>query len=561
MFVPRYLFRSRHGIFYFRWPLPTEFHPQRRQSTIKYSLGTREPRTALILARELSYVAGVLVARGLRTRMRYDELRRTIRDHFAGLLERRKAEILTHGRLTDDEITAIANSRSLAAQALQTGETYDPNGDDTEMLTSFARKHGIPYESGTREYDLYRQDFLAAFRDVCDAVLAHDSQYDRFQFDAGTGAVGAAERTLTQLESLRAGGGPDTALGAVAKAYYDEARRGGQWAGKTELEKAEHLSLLKEVLGSDIDIALVGAGEARKVKEVLSRYPKNRNKNQRTRGLTLTDALDVQGVDTISIVTINKSLQTYSVLFKWAKSNGYVDLNPFEAMQLRQGKRAANDDRTAFKQAQLQRMLEVLTDPNAELIRKEHQRWGGLIGIYSGARLNAIAQLRLEDIQCEDNIWYFDITDDGDGQRLKSAGSRRRVPIHRALIKQGLLAYRDELKAQGETRLFPTYTYCPRNGWGRSLGRWFNDKFLTGLELKTSQLVYHSLRHSVVTHLSQADVQEPIIKALVGHAQEGVTQRNYNRTGFTLRQLYEAIHKLPYGVDVEPAELQVSVQC
>jgi hypothetical protein len=48
VFNPAYLTISRHRVYYFRWPLPRELHPRGRQSTIKVSLRTRDPKQAII---------------------------------------------------------------------------------------------------------------------------------------------------------------------------------------------------------------------------------------------------------------------------------------------------------------------------------------------------------------------------------------------------------------------------------------------------------------------------------------------------------------------------------
>lgn len=45
--------RSRHGIFYFRWPISPVLHPQQRRTDVKLSLGKRLPRIVLLLARWL----------------------------------------------------------------------------------------------------------------------------------------------------------------------------------------------------------------------------------------------------------------------------------------------------------------------------------------------------------------------------------------------------------------------------------------------------------------------------------------------------------------------------
>lgn len=145
----------------------------------------------------------------------------------------------------------------------------------------------------------------------------------------------------------------------------------------------------------------------------------------------------------------------------------------------------------------------------------------------------------------------FNVTDlDGeDGnvdaqKQLKTEAAKRIVPIHPELIALGLLEYVDQLRESGEQRLFPAFKRDPSNGWGRKLGRWANDTFLVQLGYKRNRIVFHSFRHTVITRLGQAGVQEPIIKALVGHEQQGVLQISYFAEGYTVRQLADAIAML-----------------
>ncbi|RJK96610.1 hypothetical protein D3P06_17520 [Paracoccus aestuarii] len=45
MRLAAYLSRSRHGVFYFRWPIPASLHPDQKRSHVLLSLRTRWPRT------------------------------------------------------------------------------------------------------------------------------------------------------------------------------------------------------------------------------------------------------------------------------------------------------------------------------------------------------------------------------------------------------------------------------------------------------------------------------------------------------------------------------------
>jgi len=119
--------------------------------------------------------------------------------------------------------------------------------------------------------------------------------------------------------------------------------------------------------------------------------------------------------------------------------------------------------------------------------------------------------------------------------------------MHPRLIQLGLADYASDKRRRGEEKLFPTFTYDPKNGWGRRLGHHFNTRLLPELGLKSSGLVFHSLRHTVVTQLMQAGVDLAIVQAIVGHTRQGVTHQNYFKQGYTLQQLNEAVQKLDYS--------------
>ena len=54
MYNPSYLFLSRHNIYYFRYPIPCNLHPEGKRSDVKVSLETRNPDEALYISRILT---------------------------------------------------------------------------------------------------------------------------------------------------------------------------------------------------------------------------------------------------------------------------------------------------------------------------------------------------------------------------------------------------------------------------------------------------------------------------------------------------------------------------
>ncbi len=288
--------------------------------------------------------------------------------------------------------------------------------------------------------------------------------------------------------------------------------------------------------------------DAQEVKAALFKLPKNRTKNPKTRDLPLRDMLEMSGVDRIAARTMNVYLGHMQHFFGWAVDNGYASDNPFHGLRLKRTARSGgNSGRAAFTAEQLRLMFTQLTDPNSLLVKKDVHKWPALLGIFTGMRLNEIAQLEVQDIEQRDGVWCINVTPDGnDHKRLKNASSKRRVPVHERLIASGFLHFYEAQKASGQSRLFPDLTYSPQNGYGRNAGRWFNERFLPELGMGSQGLVFHCLRHTMITRLAQAGVEEPMVKALVGHSQTGVTFSTYFKEGYLPEQLHAAINRFDF---------------
>ncbi len=92
-----YLSKSRHGLFYFRWPLPERATTGRRRTTLRLSLGTRCPKKAGEMARHLSSYSLSLSNCATFQTMRHDKIRDRIRQHFQRILDRQKERVHRDG--------------------------------------------------------------------------------------------------------------------------------------------------------------------------------------------------------------------------------------------------------------------------------------------------------------------------------------------------------------------------------------------------------------------------------------------------------------------------------
>jgi integrase len=529
---PTYLVQSRHGVFYFRWPLPASRHPDKRRSDVRLSLGTRQPPVALMLARALA-VGGLRLDTGRPKAMRYDEMRRHVLDHFQTRLDNLREQIAAHGPPDEYTQAAMRNSRSIADEApgdfLGTGAQAEQDALLASLLARWQRTETL----SDAQKVLLLGEINSGFKAYLDSAFELIADDDGYKY---SGAVPALQSTPPEVRPATA---TSVSFDEVIANYINEGRRGTGWVPKTIEEKQAAMTLLKELTGGMAPASMTKA-DARGVKDTLLRLPKNRNKMAATRDLNLQDALALEGVEKITTQTVNGYLANYKALFNYAVNNGYAKENIFANLTVPQSKRRSATSRKAFSPEQLRLLFSELTAPASEIASKPHLRWASLIGLFTGARVNEVAQLHLSDIRKVDGIWCFDLNEKM-GKQLKTDAAMRIVPIHDKLLATGFLDFVELRRAGVSDRLFPEFTYTPQNGYGRNLGRWFNEQLVPKLNMSGSGLVFHSLRHSMVTTLSQADVAEPVIKAIVGHEQAGVTQVHYNKSGFTIPQLKAAL--------------------
>jgi integrase len=170
-----------------------------------------------------------------------------------------------------------------------------------------------------------------------------------------------------------------------------------------------------------------------------------------------------------------------------------------------------------------------------------------LIALYSGARLEEIAQLRSADIR-EANangatVTVFDIHNGGDNN-LKNETSARLVPVHSALVRAGLLDY---VKALPAGALFPGLTRRASKGGkvGARLGELFR-KRLVALGLKRKGLCFHSFRHTVSNTLDRAELRESDVARVLGQAHPDITFGTYSQEGPGLKMVAATVEQITY---------------
>jgi len=312
-------------------------------------------------------------------------------------------------------------------------------------------------------------------------------------------------------------------LGAIVEAYCANQISEGSWTEKTEAENRAIFALWIRIVG-DQPIKGYGFEQHREYKAKLQRLPSNLNKSPRYREKTIDEVLAL-GDAPAAPNTINKNLTRVSALFEWAMKYGFTTLNPARGMVIANPKRAS-EERQVFNDDDLVKLF-----GSSEYVEGRHkhpyQYWVPLIALYSGARLNEICQLHLDDILEQDGVPVFRITDEGGNKRLKTKAGRRNIPIHQELLRLGLENYANTLRQHGNDRLFPELKQS-RDGYGRAVSKWFS-AYATRCGVDAPGKVFHSFRHTFINCLKQADIPKEKIAALVGHEDDSVTFGRYGK--------------------------------
>ena len=178
-------------------------------------------------------------------------------------------------------------------------------------------------------------------------------------------------------------------------------------------------------------------------------------------------------------------------------------------------------------------------------MRNTARYWLPLLGLLSGARLNELCQLTPADVREEDGIAFLDITNEADGQRVKTTSGKRRIPIHRQLHDLGFPEFAAQRGSEGADLLFPELTLDASGYRSGEFSKFFS-RYLERIEVKTEKTSFHSLRHNFEDACRNGEVQPHIMNALQGHAEQGMAGR-YGDGRYRLDILRDAMGRVEYG--------------
>ncbi|MBM6593031.1 site-specific integrase [Microvirga sp. BT291] len=411
----------------------------------------------------------------------------------------------------------------------------DPKIVDPELRT-YLKKHGIPVDPSASWY-----------RDAGLAVLqAHVKAYGLMRERQGGDEV--------PTPKLASDKGPKLSEAYEAWKAGSPAR-GSKKPGANTVREADHAVRRFKEMHGDMRLAAITRERAREFRDALARVPTRLP--AKLKALPIREVLKTPSVAKLPPPhsgTINKSLSLLSAIVSNAEREGHLDAAPGFVNPFGKGLKLAVDDRDAdtrepFTVADLKAIFSTpvySAGQRPEGGGGEAAYWLPLIALLTGARQGELAQLRIGDLKPdpESGIWHFDIGTEG-GRSIKTASSRRKVPVHPELERLGLLRYRQALLDRGAGLQDSLWPDIKSDSQGRRAGpwsKWFNRYLRDKAGVDDAGKVFHSFRHTFKRMARDAGLSEEMHDALTGHTGGGVG-RSYGG-GFGLRAMAESLERL-----------------
>lgn len=287
----------------------------------------------------------------------------------------------------------------------------------------------------------------------------------------------------------------------------------------------------------------ISRDDIRDYRNVLDRLPNRFELTLKTRDMREAIALNAarkQPLEVISAKTINlKYLGPVRRLLQWLVDDGKIEKNLLLGLQSEQETDPdAKSKRLPFKPSQISALFALTAKETAA----GPVYWFPPVILFTGMRLNELAQLRTDDLRLDHNgrphlnvLSLVDEEDEADiaakpdksktkGRRVKSAAGRRLIPVHPTLIEMGFLDFVASRRKRSEkdVQLFPELKADPSGRYSDAISKRLNRRIRKGLGITNPRYTAYSLRHNFRDACTASGVTEEARKKAMGHQLEGM---------------------------------------
>jgi integrase len=390
------------------------------------------------------------------------------------------------------------------------------------------------------------------------AILEQTASGYRIYSDATDPNQAAGE--IAALQAALGGGGGNgggakgLTLSQALQEYISLMIKGRWKKAATATQCVSRLTKVVEFIGADKDVGYIKFEDIERLEnDIVSRIDINSSR----RGRKKTDT-------TLAVGTAKGYINLTKQFFRWCYKKRYIHENVAEFLgdlvNSTTPRKKKLNPYAPFTTDDIEKIFGRYLYANEDLKspRKilDSYFWAPLLGLFTGMRLNEICQLKVEDIQHEEGIWFINSDDLSEDQSSKNESSKRRIPLHNELIRIGFLKFWNERKRSDGTAamLFRDLKWDKKNQWIKQTSRWFvgdsgtkGHLDLIGLRIRDKK-VFHSFRHTVINRMRKLGVPATDIAAVVGH-EPGLTTEHYGGD-YELSTLKKIVDRLNYPVDL-----------
>jgi len=434
----------------------------------------------------------------------------------------------------------------------------------------------------------------AGFEGAVDGVLRklgieldkNSEEYSRLVEGTGQASIAALDVTVRTFEG-EIGAEPKTPIIKAALTAQNHQSAPGEtlielfelWAEESLAKRSKRKDTIEQdrkviyqfsdFIGARRSIRSITAIDVSLYRETLRMLPPKWSANKLLHGLSMKEAAKKARelkLKQTAFTTINKHLSTISPVFKWvAQKPEFAGLqNPCTG--LFHDKVKGNNPRPPLQSHVLNVIFSSPLFTGFQENGKEHKlgdcladdwrKWIPLIALFTGARIGEVAQLRLSDIRCDHDIWYFLIAHDEQAGLTTKSGVSRIAVMHDRLQQLGFIEFVDRrLKASNgdkTVRLFAELVPNGRGQIGDAPSRWWR-KYLKNIQVKSGADGFgaHSFRHELADRLRvEADLLDYEVGVCLGHNIKSTTSGYGSVSQGTLKLRKEWMDRVTWkGVD------------
>lgn len=331
--------------------------------------------------------------------------------------------------------------------------------------------------------------------------------------------------------------------------YVDDMKRVGR-APKNILDTQFTLGLFIELVG-DLPIGQIQSAHFRSFFDLMESWPANASKKKEFVGLSPAEVIAKARQGDYALLesrTKEKHRDRLASFFNQMVREGVIDRAPHLGMMHPRKAESEKITRTPFDPAE----IELIFGPGFQTwaTKWPHRFWGTILGFATGARVNEIGQLYVQDVEETHGVVGIHIRASQPDQRLKNASSSRFVPLPQRVLDAGFLAFVEDVRRSGNARLFPNLPLDKNSGYGDALSDQFR-AYVKKLGITGRLKSFHCFRHTLITALhNEHGFPAAVVQEVTGHERSIPNGLSHYVQPNTLKARQEAVDT--YG---PPAQL------